>query len=236
GAGIALSEFVKNRIYRGLTTGLNEAFVIDSQTREAFLTANPESEKILKPFIAGKDIERWSALAKRWIIVTEIGVNMRQYPAVMNHLRKFEEALKARDDQGDQWWELRPCTYYREFEKRKIISTKVSIEPTFALDDSQSYLGNTSYFLPIGDEGLFLLGVLNSAASKSYAKQVFVGKQNGWYEVQPTLLEHMPIPDASAADRAAIGALGQKCLDARGVGCEAWEKEIDERVAALYGL
>jgi len=42
--------------------------------------------------------------------------------------------------------------------------------------------------------------------------------------------------DASAADRSAIAALAQKCLDAKGVGCEASEKEIDERVAALYGL
>jgi hypothetical protein len=37
-------------------------------------------------------------------------------------------------------------------------------------------------------------------------------------------------------DRDVIAALVQKCLDARGVGCEEWEAEIDERVAALYGL
>jgi hypothetical protein len=30
--------------------------------------------------------------------------------------------------------------------------------------------------------------------------------------------------------------LARKCLDAKGVGCAAWEKEIDQRVAALYGL
>jgi hypothetical protein len=39
-----------------------------------------------------------------------------------------------------------------------------------------------------------------------------------------------------AADTAAISALAQKCLDAQGIGCLAREKEIDERVAALYGL
>jgi hypothetical protein len=49
-------------------------------------------------------------------------------------------------------------------------------------------------------------------------------------------LQNTPIPDASASDRKAIGTLAQKCLDAAGVGCEAWEKEIDERVSALYGL
>jgi len=31
-------------------------------------------------------------------------------------------------------------------------------------------------------------------------------------------------------------ALVQKCLDADGVGCEAREREINLRVAALYGL
>jgi hypothetical protein len=49
-------------------------------------------------------------------------------------------------------------------------------------------------------------------------------------------MEPFPIPNASAADRKAIAALAQKCLDAKGVGCEAWEAEIDERVAPLYGL
>jgi hypothetical protein len=33
-----------------------------------------------------------------------------------------------------------------------------------------------------------------------------------------------------------IAALVQKCLDAKGIGCASWEQEINERVAALYGL
>jgi len=40
----------------------------------------------------------------------------------------------------------------------------------------------------------------------------------------------------SSRRTAALSALTQKCLDAQGIGCCAWEKEIDERVAALYGL
>jgi hypothetical protein len=46
----------------------------------------------------------------------------------------------------------------------------------------------------------------------------------------------MPIKVPDALEQERLAALAQKCLDARGVGCEAWEKEIDERVAALYGL
>ncbi len=49
-------------------------------------------------------------------------------------------------------------------------------------------------------------------------------------------MRKLPIPDGPAAERAAIAALAQKCLDTKGVGCEKWEAEINERVAALYGL
>jgi hypothetical protein len=236
-AGPPLTEFIGNRVYRGLTTGLNEAFVIDSVKRAELLKDSKINGEIIKPFLGGKDIKRWkSPPPQRWIIVTQIGVDIKRYPAIKAHLDAFKTALIRRDDQGDHWWELRPCTYYEHFESTKIVSTKVSIEPTFTLDSQKQYLGNTSYFLPISNDGLYLLAVLNSACSKFYAQNLFVGKQSGWYEVQPSALEQMPIPDASASDRKAIGELAQKCLDAAGVGCEAWEKEIDERVAALYGL
>jgi hypothetical protein len=43
-------------------------------------------------------------------------------------------------------------------------------------------------------------------------------------------------PDMCQTPRKAISKLVQKCLNAKGVGCEAWEKEIDVRVAKLYGL
>jgi hypothetical protein len=39
-----------------------------------------------------------------------------------------------------------------------------------------------------------------------------------------------------ASVNTSIAELVQKCLDAEGVGCKEWEAEIDERVAALYGL
>lgn len=49
-------------------------------------------------------------------------------------------------------------------------------------------------------------------------------------------MSKIPIPKASEIERKAISKLVQKCLDAKGVGCEAWEREIDEIVAGLYGF
>jgi hypothetical protein len=54
--------------------------------------------------------------------------------------------------------------------------------------------------------------------------------------VQWVNFKRLPIPLASESEKEPIIKLVQKCLDAKGVNCEEWEKEIDERVAALYGL
>ena len=110
----------------------------------------------------------------------------------------MREALIRRCDQGRHFWELRSCDYWREFEKPKIVSTKVSVRPTFALDGKGVYLGNTSYFIPAGETNRYLLGLLNSILFEGYARRVFVEKQGGWYEVQPQGLEDFPIPLVTA--------------------------------------
>ena len=59
GAGVPLGEYVSGKIYRGVLTGLNEAFVIDAQTRERLIAEDPKSLELIKPFLAGRDIKRY---------------------------------------------------------------------------------------------------------------------------------------------------------------------------------
>lgn len=58
-AGIPLGKYVDGQIYRGLLTGLNEAFVIDKATRDKLIKADPNSTELIKPFLAGRDIKRY---------------------------------------------------------------------------------------------------------------------------------------------------------------------------------
>lgn len=78
---------------------------------------------------------------------------------------------------------------------------------------------------------LFVLGVLNSAITNLVFKCFSTNSNVNGYEV-----DNLPIPHADAKSQADIARLAKQCLDAGGIGCEAFEKEIDERVAALYGL
>ncbi len=57
------------------------------------------------------------------------------YPAIYNHLLQFEESARNRDDQGRNWWNLRACIYYNEFENEKIVWQEMSREPTFSYDN-----------------------------------------------------------------------------------------------------
>ena len=68
--------------------------------------------------------------------------------------------MKKRQDQGDYWWELRPCDYYQHLDAPKIVFPDICKGPRFVVDRTGIYLSNTAYCL--GSDDLYLLGFLNS--------------------------------------------------------------------------
>jgi hypothetical protein len=246
-AGKPLGEYVNDRFYRGITTGLNEAYVVDSPTRDRLIAEHPSSAELLKPFLRGRDVKRWLTEPQdTWLIFTRRGVSINKYPAIRDHLRQYKNQLMPGVEGGRkpgnyQWYEIQDnIAYWQEFEKPKIVSTKVSIRPTFAFDANASYLGNTSYFLPVQSHRSYLMALLNSKLFHAYAKKVFVEKQNGWYEVQPEGLEMFPIPSAPSSDRTELERLVGCILKAtaadHAADVAALEREIDLLVYRLYGL
>lgn len=112
GEGPTLGEFTKGKMYRGVLTGLNEAFVIDEQTRKSLIAADRKSAELIKPWLRGKDVKRWRAeWAGLYIIAVQSSgdadcsnpwkeaktekeareIFRRSYPAVYEHLMTFEE-------------------------------------------------------------------------------------------------------------------------------------------------
>ena len=55
--GVPLEQYVDGEIYRGVLTGLNEAFVIDETTKNRLITEDSKSAEIIKPFLAGKEVK-----------------------------------------------------------------------------------------------------------------------------------------------------------------------------------
>ena len=74
------------------------------------------------------------------MIVTKIGIEIKDYPAVFKHLKQWKAALEIRADQGEHWWELRSCRYYDLFEGPKIIFPDIAKESRFAFTAESLYL------------------------------------------------------------------------------------------------
>jgi len=243
-ASVPLRRYVTRggwKIHRGLMTGLNKAFVLDSQQREALVAKEPRSAEVIKPLAVGDDVRRWHIRpAGEWLIVLPIGTNISHYKAVLEHLSEWQDDLEARGDRGVNWWELRPCTYYHLFEKPKILFPDFAMEPRATLDVTGHYTLNTTYLIPSDD--LFLLGVLNSSSIWHYVKErlAVFGNANdgGRLRFFSWIVQELPIPRAEAGERKLIADLVQRCLDGRrqGEDVRRWEFQINEHVAKLYGV
>ncbi len=206
-AGIPLSEYVNGKIYYGIKTGFNEAFVIDDAVREQLIATDPRSAELIKPFLAGRDIKRYEPLPSgKWLILMPRGWTRKQsngaknawhwlrlnYPAIADHLAPHEEKAKKRYDKGEYWWELRACDYYGEFEKGKILLPDISPRGNFTLDESGGFFAaNTCYLLPSDD--LFLLGVLNSSLMDYYYRKNFAVYRGGYLRFFAEYLLQLPI-------------------------------------------
>ena len=86
----------------GIKTGYNDAFIIDNETKEALIAADPNSIEILKPILRGRDIKRYQAQwAGLWLIATpSLRIDIENYPAdqtTFTILRQRQAGTDRRD-------------------------------------------------------------------------------------------------------------------------------------------
>ncbi len=87
--GVPLAEFAGVKPYRSVLTGLNEAFLIDTPTKERLVREDPRSAEVIKPYLRGQDIKRWSPEWRGlWMIFARRGIDIDAYPAVKRHLQR----------------------------------------------------------------------------------------------------------------------------------------------------
>ena len=265
--GIPLGDYVDNKIFYGIKTGLNEAFVIDSETRKNLINEFPDTETLIKPFLRGKDIKRYKTpQPERYLILIERGWTdknrgkqnpwnwfRKNFPPVASHLEKYKVKAQKRCDQGDYWWELRACDYYKEFEKHKIIFPAIVKRPCFVIEKN-SMLSNDKTSI-ISSEDHLLLGLLNSRTVQHFMSLTSSTKQGGFFEYKPMYVQKIPIPnsknnsDKSIEDKIRVQI--EKLLNLNGKlditrspdektflqkQINATDREIDNLVYQLYDL
>ncbi|NTV47919.1 MAG: restriction endonuclease subunit R, partial [Chlorobiales bacterium] len=204
-AGVPLEEYVDGKIYRGVLTGLNEAFVIDEETKNKLISEDRKSEEIIKPFLAGRDIKRYEEpKSDKYLIFTRRGIDIEEYPAIKEHLLQFKEQLmpkpknwngkfwKGRKEGSYKWFEIQDSIdYYPEFEKPKIIYPNICKQPEFTFDENLLYTNQKCFIIPIPDK--YLIGVLNSKVTM-FLFQIILPKLRGdFFEPSYVYFKDFPI-------------------------------------------
>lgn len=242
-AGRTLNDMVKGHIYRGVTSGFNEAFVIDETIKQQLIAEDPLNTEIIKHWLRGRDIKRWQINSNNlYLIFARRGIDIDRYPSIQNYLRQFKDRLTpgvsgGRKPGNYKWYEIQDITaYYPEFEKPKIIWPDIAKRCEFVIDGSNSYADTTIFMTPHGDN--LLLAILNSSVTDWFMHQISSSIQHGFLRFKRVYTSQIPIPDAPPAERQAIEKLVRRLLDLRGEGAEVagLEEELNERVYRLFGL
>jgi adenine-specific DNA-methyltransferase len=254
--GKPLKQFVNGRMYYGIKTGLNEAFVVDQATRNRLIAEDPHSKDVLKPFLRGRNLGRYAITPTGlWLIRVENGWTRaamgtrgklseaqaweffaKTYSAIAAHLRPFIEQARKRDDKGEFWWELRPCVYYDAFEQSKVIFPDIAKRAEFAWTESIAYLGNTAYCIPTTK--IYLCAILNSRLIEYIYARLSPQIRGGFYRFIAQYMEQLPIVEPAPADQARLTTLVDQlqALGGQGPEAETLEREVDAIVYRTYGL
>ena len=249
--GKPLGEYVNGRIYRGVLTGLNEAFVIDTATKDRLITKDSRSAEVIKPFLAGRDIKRYQTpMVDKFLIFTRRGITINNYPAILTYLEQFKERLmpcpkdwkrewKGRKQGTYKWYEIQDAVdYHQEFEKQLIMYQEICTYQSFGWSNGGLFCNNKIFILP--EPTTFLLAILNAKTTWFFLNQIASKLQGGALAMQSPYVKSIPIPTATQQQGQALEKLASQILTTKAANptadTSAIEVEIDQLIYSLYKL
>jgi type II restriction/modification system DNA methylase subunit YeeA len=240
------------KIYFGVKTGYNKAFIIDGKTKDKLIEKDPKSAEIIKPILRGRDVRRYTAnFADLYLICTfpTKKIDIEDYPAIKKYLLSFgKKRLEQSGEKGsrkktnNKWFEVQDSiAYYPEFEKEKIIYSEIVQQQQFYYDESRFYVEATN-FLMTGKDLKYLIAMLNSNFITWAFKKFYAGGGLGekGFRYKKLFLNELPIPKISESAQQPFidkvnAILERKRRDAF-ADISDLESQIDAMVYELYEL
>lgn len=196
------------KIYRGVLTGYNDAFIISTEKRDEIL-ANCQTEEerlctaeLIRPILRGRDIKRYGYnWADLWLIATfpSRHYDIEMYPAVKAHLLSFGkerleqtgkkylingEEIKARKKTSNKWFETQDSiSYWDDFLLPKLIYPETTQGAFFAYDETGLFLDKTC-FMMISKHARYLQATLSSQLFEFAYKRIFSSVELGQHGFQ----------------------------------------------------
>ena len=242
-------------IYRGVLTGCNEAFIIDSEKRkEILMNCQTEEERkrtaeLIRPILRGRDIKRYGYdWANLYLIATfpSRHYDIDKYPAVKEYLLSFGierleqtgkthvvngEKVKARKKTNNKWFETQDSiSYWEDFSLPKIIWKRIGSILRFSFDN-KGCLGLDSTCFASGEHIEYLCCVLNSLMGH-YLLKDSPKTGTGDLLVSVQAIEPACIPYNAQYEKQLLSLLNLQIVNST----DETEKEINDIVFTIYGL
>jgi hypothetical protein len=202
--GVPLKQWALSINY-GIKTGLNEAFYLTQEERDALVAREPQAEQILVPLLRGRFVERYGhSWDGTWMINTHNGVKESgvppvdlplHYPKTFAHLQRFETPLRKRQDKGDQWFNLRNCAYVEDFNRPKIIYPNMTKFLPFYWDvHDRFFINDKAFIVNSSQEPLaYLAAIFNSSIFRCCFKDNFPTQGEDRRELRKVFFDQIPI-------------------------------------------
>lgn len=202
------------KINYGIKTGFNDAFYLTQEQRDELIAKEPHAEEIIVPLLRGRFVGRYETnWDGTWMINSHNSVKQKgtpridipgDYPVLYEHLKKWEKALRKRQDKGDHWTNLRNCVYVDEFKKPKIMYPNMTKYLPFYFDEAEDgFIGNQKCFIITSEEESleYLIAVLNSSLFKYCFKDNFPELLGNTYELSKIFFDKIPIKKPSDSEK-----------------------------------
>lgn len=206
-------------IYRGITTGCNEAFVVDSQVKEEYIKLDSKCSSLIKPLLRGRILDKYeSNLPIEYLLYIPWTYEFDDNQLIKNHLLNFEKILSSRPEvlQGRfPWYAMSRygSAYANSFDNPKIIYPEFSSSPLFSYDDNGSYLLDTGWFIDKGDK--YLLACLNSKLIWHYLGSISSSLGSASLRMKKIFVEQIPIPKIEEEKQQPFIKLVDEILEAK---------------------
>ena len=202
------------QINYGIKTGLNDAFIINTEKRDEILAncltedERARTAELIRPILRGRDIKRYGYnWANLWLINIHNGIkgklpriDINEYPAIKVHLDQYWNKIKDRMDQGDTPYNLRNCAYMEDFYRQKIVWGEISDRSKFAFDNNGIFVPEATTFLMIGEHLPYLLCILNSPLSEWFFSKIGTTTGVGTVRWKKFTIQELIIPKVSPQD------------------------------------
>lgn len=192
---------------RGVVTGLNDAFVLLREERDAIVakarqTPDDHSADLLKPFLVGENLKRWHIESDDlWLVYTpKNSIEIDDYPALRDHLIPYRARLEARATKQN-WWELQQAqaAYEAMFLQSKVIYPHFNDKPNFSFDPLLFYSNDKSYFIPAASPAL--AGFLNSRLAWFQLCGSAPAVRGGYREARVQYVRALAVPETTQMEQ-----------------------------------